>query len=64
MRVREPFAGYTLSSGHYIFHIVYLIGSYLPEYEGSLNGEALDAAKDVLFQLRMAHTLVILANVL
>jgi len=27
MRLREPLAGYRLSSGHYIFHIVYFLGS-------------------------------------
>ena len=26
MRLREPLAGYRLSSGHYIFHIVYFLG--------------------------------------
>lgn len=27
MRLREPFQGYKLSSGHYMFHIAYLLGS-------------------------------------
>ena len=29
MRLREPFAGYKLSSGHVMFHIAYLVGSYI-----------------------------------
>ena len=28
MRCREPFEGYKLSSGHALFHIAYLAGSY------------------------------------
>ena len=27
MRMREPFNGYKLSSGHFMFHVAYLIGS-------------------------------------
>ena len=30
MRLREPFSGYKLASGHYIFHIAFLTCSYLP----------------------------------
>ena len=30
MRLREPFSGYKLASGHYIFHIAFLMCSYLP----------------------------------
>ena len=29
MRLREPFQGYKLSSGHPMFHIAYLIGGYI-----------------------------------
>ena len=29
MRLREPFQGYKLSSGHFMFHMAYLIGSYI-----------------------------------
>ena len=27
MRLREPFNGYKLSSGHFMFHMAYLVGS-------------------------------------
>ena len=27
MRLREPFSGYKLSSGHFMFHLAYLVGS-------------------------------------
>ena len=29
MRLREPFQGYKLSSGHPMFHIAYLMGSFI-----------------------------------
>ena len=29
MRLREPFQGYKLSSGHFMFHMAYLIGSLI-----------------------------------
>lgn len=29
MRLREPFQGYKLSSGHVMFHMAYLFGSYI-----------------------------------
>lgn len=29
MRLREPFAGYMLSSGHFMFHMAFLAGSYI-----------------------------------
>lgn len=29
MRLREPFQGYKLSSGHVMFHMAYLLGSYI-----------------------------------
>jgi len=29
MRLREPFAGYKLSQGHFMFHIAYLVGSFI-----------------------------------
>jgi hypothetical protein len=29
MRLREPFQGYKLSSGHFMFHMAYLVGSYI-----------------------------------
>ena len=29
MRLREPFAGYMLSSGHFMFHMAFLVGSYI-----------------------------------
>jgi hypothetical protein len=29
MRLREPFQGYKLSSGHFMFHMAYLVGSWI-----------------------------------
>ena len=29
MRLREPFQGYKLSSGHFMFHMAYLVGSFI-----------------------------------
>ena len=29
MRLREPLRGYKLSSGHFMFHVAYLVGSYI-----------------------------------
>jgi hypothetical protein len=52
MRLREPFQGYKLSSGHPIFHLAYLIGSfiavkYVIEEKNTDNSESYD----VLLQL-------------
>ena len=64
MRLREPFQGYKLSSGHYMFHIAYLVGSIIATRlvlnESDLQPHKYDVAKpnDVLFQLNLAHTLV------
>jgi hypothetical protein len=69
MRLREPFEGYKLSSGHAMFHIAYLIGSYVacriimpkeavPDTaEGRLGWE-------VLWHLNLAHLLVPIFGVL
>ena len=40
MRLREPFAGYMLSSGHFMFHMAFLLGSYIAHYY-VLEGEKL-----------------------
>ena len=58
MRLREPFAGYFLSSGHYLFHIVYFFGSYLPMNYGVNKQENLKEAAEILFALRSAHIFV------
>ena len=58
MRLREPFSGYKLSSGHFMFHMAFLLGSYYADnyvINPSNNGPG---AKDVLFQLNLAHILV------
>ena len=69
MRLREPFNGYKLSSGHFMFHMAYLVGSriacdgIIPHEElendhiAYANGDKLWAS-DVLFQLNLAHILV------
>ena len=58
MRLREPFQGYKLSSGHFMFHMAYLVGSYIAvnivlddPYKDNKDAE------DVLMQLNLAHIL-------
>ena len=66
MRLREPFQGYKLSSGHPMFHIAYLLGS-LFALKYVLNGgdKAEDPASyDVFNQLNLAHFLVPCFNLL
>ena len=60
MRLREPFAGYKLSSGHYLFHIAYLVGSLLLpiSFEESLQAQDDVEAENILKMLRMAHMVV------
>lgn len=60
MRLREPFQGYKLSSGHFMFHMAYLFGSYIAT-NYSMVGDGKDPFKgqhfsrDVLLQLNLAH---------
>lgn len=71
MRLREPFQGYKLSSGHFMFHMAYLIGSqiavrYVLGCE-SLECEAFEqnpGSDSVLFQLNLAHFFTPLLNFL
>ena len=42
MRLREPFAGYKLSSGHALFHIAYILGSQYAYHHVLPPGEAKD----------------------
>ena len=60
MRLREPFQGYKLSSGHYMFHIAYLLGSlFALKYVLKDSNQAEDPASyDVFNQLNLAHFLV------
>ena len=56
MRLREPFQGYKLSSGHFMFHMAYLIGSYIAtEYSMDDPFKGQHFAKEVLLQLNLAH---------
>ena len=43
MRLREPFAGYFLTSGHYLFHIAFFIGTFLPLEAFDKNSGSTDA---------------------
>ena len=43
MRLREPFAGYMLSSGHFMFHMAYLIGSNIALYVVLKDDKDIDA---------------------
>ena len=60
MRLREPFSGYKLTSGHYLYHIAFLISSLLPmELEKHVNGnEDVTKDRDVMFGLKRAHLFV------
>jgi len=71
MRLREPFQGYKLSSGHALFHLAFIAGSrFAVNY--ILEKEVLDEegnhipvppeAKAVLFQLNLAHILTPIFN--
>ena len=70
MRMREPFNGYKLSSGHFMFHIAYLLGSriatsVLSEEEMNASLDKYDmTGKAVLNQLNLAHILVPIFNLL
>lgn len=62
MRLREPFAGYLLTSGHYLFHIAFFIGTFLPlkKLEVTTDDEADESEKaEFVFKcLRAAHVIV------
>lgn len=60
MRLREPFSGYKLASGHYMFHLAYLIGScYLDiSFGRNIEPENLKEAQRIQFLLKSAHMLV------
>ena len=70
MRLREPFQGYKLSSGHYMFHIAYLVGSIIATRfvldDSDIARHKYDVADphDVLFQLNLAHALVPMFNLI
>ena len=65
MRLREPFSGYTLSSGHFIFHVVYLTGSFLPTYVFTEDDMEKQHSQEATLQtLRLAHLFVMLLNML
>ena len=67
MRLREPFSGYKLSSGHFMFHMAYLCGSYFAthyvlDYETVSNTK--DDSYNIMTQLNIAHALVPIFNFL
>ena len=58
MRLREPFQGYKLSSGHFMFHMAYLVGSYIAVNFVLTEGDTFDqnpGSENVLLQLNLAH---------
>lgn len=58
MRLREPFQGYKLSSGHFMFHMAYLIGSQIAVRVVLKDGTEIgENAAAVLLQLNLAHIL-------
>ena len=63
MRLREPFAGMRLSSGHLLVHVAYFMGSYLPMNYGAnyedenASDHNLAKAQQVLFLLRCSHVI-------
>jgi hypothetical protein len=60
MRLREPFAGYKLTSGHYMFHLAFLIGTYLPLdfYSDQDQYKNIENTEFVFKSLRFAHIMV------
>ena len=70
MRLREPFQGYKLAQGHFMFHMAFLLGSYIACYHilNPKDWEKEDRivkgvkAGAVLNQLNCAHILVPLFN--
>ena len=64
MRLREPFQGYKLSSGHLLFHVAYLFGSYIARVH-VLKDEHFDSTSlDILYQINLAHFLVPCFNIM
>lgn len=64
MRLREPFSGYMLSSGHFMFHMAFLLGSHVAFYH-VLDGKANSTEEyNVLWQLNCAHILVPIFQIL
>ena len=64
MRLREPFSGYKLTSGHYMFHIAFFFGSFLiKSYGENVQIHDKHQAERILFLLRLAHVLVPFFNV-
>ena len=65
MRLREPFAGYKLTSGHFMFHIAFLIGTFLPlDWDSNKDVEDIPHAKFTFMCLRYAHVLVPLLDMM
>ena len=59
MRLREPFAGMRLSTGHFLIHIAFFIGSFLPMNIGVNKAyESMSKAENVMFALRCSHFIV------
>ena len=58
--MREPFGGWKLSSGHVIFHMAYLFGSFVARRLPNMNDTTINQpeSKQILFQLNLAHILV------
>ena len=62
MRLREPFAGYMLSSGHFMFHMAFLVGSYIARYWVLKDYPITQDSYEVLWQLNCAHILTPISN--
>ena len=65
MRLREPFQGYKLSSGHFMFHMAYIVGSQIAvNYVLDHPFDRDPVAYDVLLQLNLAHICTPILNLL
>ena len=64
MRLREPFEGYKLAQGHFMFHIAFLIGSIISTRHVLTEEELMadEKALDTLFDLNIAHVVVPVFN--
>ena len=65
MRLKEPFQGYKLSSGHFMFHMAYLAGSYYAVHYVIDDPKVFDdESYRILMALNVAHIVVPLCNLL
>lgn len=66
MRLREPLNGFNLASGHAMFHVAFLIGSFIA-IQIDFQGGHLDLANEaqrLIVVVRVAHAYVAATQIL